>query len=101
MYNTNGVRVGINSSFFDQTSDFVSNEVDIHLDGGTIGANVKVGSRRRLFHDGYRDVTVGVGASLEIAPELLSSSGKTTGSWSTVNFRREEKRVGRSFSLIS
>ncbi len=68
MYNTNGVRVGINSSFFDQTSDFVSNEVDIHLDGGTIGANVRWGAGGDYSMTVTGDVTVGVGASLEIAP---------------------------------
>jgi hypothetical protein len=68
MYNTNGIRVGINSSFSDQTSNFLANEVDIHLDGGTISTNVRWGASSDYSMTVTGDVSIGAGASLEIAP---------------------------------
>ncbi len=67
MYNTNGVRVGINSSYSDQTSTFISNEVDIHLDGGAITGIVKWGASGDYSMTVTGDVSINAGASLEIA----------------------------------
>ena len=68
LYNTNGVRVGINVSFLDLTSSFSGNIRDIYLDGGTINTLVKWGasSSYSLFVSG--DITVVEGGRLEIAP---------------------------------
>ncbi len=68
LYNTNGVRVGINVSFFDLTSNFAGNSRDVYLDGGTINTSVKWGasSSYSLFISG--DITVVEDGRLEIAP---------------------------------
>ncbi len=81
LYNTNGVRVGINASFVDLMATFVGNVTDIHLDGGTINTSVKwgVGSDYSLVITG--NITVAEGASLEISPGSVVKFGQNTGLW--------------------
>ncbi|PZC51814.1 MULTISPECIES: right-handed parallel beta-helix repeat-containing protein [unclassified Mesotoga] len=68
MYNTNGIRLGINASYSDQSSTFISNEVDIHLDGGAITGIVKWGASGDYSMTVTGDVSINAGASLEIVP---------------------------------
>ncbi len=66
LYNNNGVRAGTNVSFFDRTSTFTGNSVDIHLDGGTINTVVKWGTSSDYSMVLGGDVTISPGALLEI-----------------------------------
>ncbi|PIJ61264.1 right-handed parallel beta-helix repeat-containing protein [Mesotoga sp. H07.pep.5.3] len=68
MYNTNGVRLGINASYSDQSSTFISNQVDIHLDGGAITGIVKWGASSDYSMTVTGDISINAGASLEVAP---------------------------------
>ncbi|MDI9367610.1 MAG: right-handed parallel beta-helix repeat-containing protein, partial [Thermotogota bacterium] len=67
-YNSVGMRLGINSSFSDFTSRFESNDLDVHLDGGTISSRVVWGASSEYSMVTGGDIVVAAGASLKVMP---------------------------------
>jgi RHS repeat-associated protein len=79
--NGNGVRLGINASFEDNTSDFEDNNVDIRVDGGTITGDTAWQLKKDYSLYIYDSITVDEDASLTVKPGTVVKLKQFTGFW--------------------
>ncbi len=80
-----GLRLGINASFDDNTSDFAGNNVDVYADAGAISGNVIWNLKKDYSLHVSGDVTVGGGAALTVKPGTVVKFPQYAGIWVSGN----------------
>ncbi|MGD9731944.1 MAG: right-handed parallel beta-helix repeat-containing protein, partial [Desulfamplus sp.] len=79
--NYRGVRLGINSSFDDNTSNFHDNNINVYVDGGIISQNTVWNLKKDYSFCVRGDITIAEGATLEIKPGTVVKPGDNVGIW--------------------
>ncbi|MFH0730526.1 MAG: right-handed parallel beta-helix repeat-containing protein [Pseudomonadota bacterium] len=79
--NNYGVRLGINTSFDDNTSVFSANNLDVYVDGGTITRDVIWNLKKDYSFYISGDIGVNAGVTLTIKPGTVIKPGDNVGFW--------------------